>query len=149
MNKKSSLFVLLSVIAASIVTGTRFVAPFGINLNLVLSLLAAWTLLLDGRPLYFLLGLIAALASKSSPGFEWGTAAFLVLPFVFYGLRFISPLRPAPTVFALAVVGTFVFYAIVNFNFITARTGVVFGEALFNSLAATAFYRLIEEKNEA
>lgn len=133
MNKKIIL-AYITVLLAALLTSSRLFSPFGVNTNLALALLVAWMFLLKSRPAYFFLGSAAALFLKTSSGFEWVSAAFLILPFVFAALKFINPFHPIPGAFISAFLGTGIFYAVVDYHFILSHPGLTSTEGVWNGI---------------
>lgn len=117
LNKKGFVAGVVFILAA-LLTQARSLQIFGLNPNLFLAVLAAWVFFMDKLGRYIFLSALGAVVLKTYPAFEWPSLVFMILPAIFFGLKLVSPLHPLPTVLVLAVLGTIIFYAVINYGFL-------------------------------
>ena len=107
----------------------------------------AWVFLLNSRPAYFSLGLVAALFLKSSPGFELSSLALVILPLVFMTLKWANPFHPAPGAFILAFLGTGIFYAVADYGFILSHPWPLVAEGALNGICGALALWILKRSN--
>ncbi len=144
LRNNKSLIAGILIVSSALLTHAKVFTVFGVNPNLLAASLAVWVFFMDGFFMYFLLAGFGAIILKSYPAFDWPSVAFLILPALFILFKIISPLRPLPTIAFSAILGTMVFYAIIDYNFLITHFLIVLSESALNGAWAGAIFGLLK-----
>ncbi|MST04361.1 MAG: hypothetical protein EXS49_02240 [Candidatus Pacebacteria bacterium] len=140
----SSSFWLLfsSAFFLSIIQNSEIFSLFGIKINLILSFIVALAFSEIFNKDYLLISISIVIFSKFTPGMDRESISVLVMIFLFF-LTSKSFSINAITIYLLTFISSFIFYIILDYQFIINNLFIVSIEAFLNSFSAILMYSLI------
>lgn len=134
------LFLLLLV--AAFLQGLPIVI-FGVKLNLVLPLLIAAAFLIKDLLSLVILILAAILFLRFQPIFFWPSAAAGLIALAIFAARRYLPWRDSINLPFLLFAATAIFYAIVDWRYLTSSYSLVFLEAVYNTIIGSTVFTVL------
>lgn len=116
---------------------------FGVSTNIILALLFTLSFYLDSFRQYLLLVLLGALSIRFYSFFSYQTVVLLAITLSFFWLR-TTRFEPKPAfLIGFVIVGTMIFYILLDPTFFWYEFSRVFLEALYNSIFAFLMFYVV------
>jgi hypothetical protein len=136
---------LLAATAAAGIFQVSGPAIFGVKPNWILTVLIIAAFLAGNFLELSILVLIAAILLRVQPGFFWPALIIGFLAFAVFWLKTRWPWQEFLNVILALVLATFIFYAIIDWQFFLKNYGPVLQEAFYNVIVGAGIYFVFQQ----
>ena len=115
----------------------------GIKVNLPLIVIFSFAFIVKNWPDYLLLSLSSAYLLRTNSGWDFTIFIFLAVTFLVYLLKKFLPWRSLLSYLIFTAVGTFLFYLVIDFQFLRNDYFIFLKELIYNILFGGLIYLIL------